>query len=67
VVEWCTRTRQRVCHRLVTGLTIGNAVVLASVEGKQGSAMITVRQVSVASLTINPAACDDGRRADGKP
>lgn len=40
---------------LVTGLTTGNAVVLASVEGKQGSAMITVRQVPVASITINPA------------
>ena len=40
---------------LVTGLTIGNAVVLASVEGRQGSAMIIVRQVPVASITINPA------------
>jgi trimeric autotransporter adhesin len=40
---------------LVTGLTPGNAVVLASVEGKQGSALIIVRQVPVASITINPA------------
>ena len=40
---------------LVTGLTPGNAVVLASVDGRQGSAMIMVRQVPVASITINPA------------
>ena len=40
---------------LVTGLAPGSAVVLATVEGKQGSAVITVRQVPVASLTINPA------------
>ena len=40
---------------LVTGLTPGNAVVLASVEGRQGSATIIVRQVPVASITINPA------------
>ena len=40
---------------LVTGLTPGSAVVLATVEGKQGLATITVRQVPVASITITPA------------
>lgn len=40
---------------LVTGLAIGNAVIIASIEGKQGSAMVTVRQVPVASITVTPA------------
>ena len=40
---------------LVTALVAGNAVIIATIEGKQGSAMITVRQVPVASITINPA------------
>ncbi len=39
---------------VVTGLAAGNAVIIASIEGKQGSATVTVRSVPVASVTVTP-------------
>jgi uncharacterized protein YjdB len=39
----------------VTGLAAGNAVIVATVEGKQGSASVTVRSVPVASVTVTPS------------
>ena len=39
---------------VVTGLAPGNAVIIATVEGKQGSAAITVRAVPVASVSVTP-------------
>lgn len=40
---------------VVTGVAAGNAVIIASVDGKQGSAVITVRQVAVASVSVSPS------------
>ena len=40
---------------LVTGLAPGNAVIVATVDGKQGSAVVQVRQVPVAAVTVTPA------------
>jgi uncharacterized protein YjdB len=39
----------------VTGLTPGDAVIIATIEGKQGSASVTVRSVPVATVTVSPA------------
>lgn len=39
---------------VVTGLAPGNAVIIASVDGKQGSAAVTVRAVPVASVSVTP-------------
>ena len=38
----------------VTGIAPGTAVIVASVDGTQGSAMVTVRMVPVASITVTP-------------
>ena len=40
---------------VVTAHSPGNAVIIASVEGKQGSATIQVRAVPVASVTVSPS------------
>ena len=40
---------------MVTGLAAGNVVIIATVEGKQGSAMVAVRTVPVASVTVTPS------------
>jgi len=40
---------------LVTGLAAGDAVIIATVDGKQGAATVTVRQVPVASVSVTPA------------
>jgi uncharacterized protein YjdB len=40
---------------VVSGVAPGTAVIIASVEGKQGSATVTVRAVPVASVTVSPA------------
>jgi uncharacterized protein YjdB len=39
---------------LVTGIVPGSAVIIASVDGFLGSAMITIRDVPVAAVTISP-------------
>lgn len=39
---------------VVTGLAPGNAVIVATVDGKQGSALVQVRLVPVASVTVTP-------------
>ena len=39
---------------VVMGLAPGNAIIIATVDGKQGSAQVTVRQVPVASVTVAP-------------
>jgi uncharacterized protein YjdB len=39
---------------LVTGLAAGNAVIIATIDGRQGSATVTVRMLSVASVTVAP-------------
>ena len=39
---------------MVTGLAAGNAVIIATVDGKQGSATVIVRVVPVATVTVNP-------------
>jgi uncharacterized protein YjdB len=38
----------------VTGVSVGTAVIFASVEGVIGTATVTVRQVPVATVTITP-------------
>lgn len=40
---------------LVTGHSPGNAIIVASVDGKQGSAVVMVRQVPVASVSVTPS------------
>lgn len=40
---------------VVTGLAPGNVAIIATVDGKQGSAMVLVRAVPVASVTVTPA------------
>ena len=40
---------------LVTGLSPGIAVIIASVDGKQGSATVTVRSVPVVSVSVTPS------------
>ena len=40
---------------VVTGVSPGNAVIIASIEGKQASATVTVRAVPVASVQITPS------------
>lgn len=39
---------------VVTALGAGNAVIIATAEGKQGSAAVSVRQVPVASVSVTP-------------
>jgi uncharacterized protein YjdB len=39
----------------VTGVAAGNAIIVATVDGKQGSAVITVRNVPVASVSVTPS------------
>lgn len=39
---------------VVTGISPGNAVIIASVEGKQASATVTVRAVPVAAVQVTP-------------
>lgn len=41
---------------LVTGIAPGTAIIVASSEGKQGSATIAVRVVPVAAVLVSPAA-----------
>lgn len=41
---------------VVTGMAPGNAVIVATVDGTQGSALITVRAVPVASISVTPPA-----------
>ena len=40
---------------VVTGIAPGMAVIIATIDGTQGSALVTVRPVPVASVTISPA------------
>ena len=40
---------------VVSGLAAGTAVIIATVEGKQGSATVTVRAVPVTSVTVAPS------------
>jgi uncharacterized protein YjdB len=40
---------------MVTGLAPGNVVIVATVEGKQGSAVVSVRSVPVATVTVTPS------------
>jgi uncharacterized protein YjdB len=40
---------------MVTGVAAGNAIIVATVDGKQGSAVITVRNVPVASVSVTPS------------
>jgi uncharacterized protein YjdB len=40
---------------VVTGISPGNAVIIASVEGRQASATVTVRAVPVASVQVTPS------------
>jgi uncharacterized protein YjdB len=40
---------------LVTGIAPGNAVIVATVDGRQGSAQVNVRPVPVASVTVSPS------------
>jgi uncharacterized protein YjdB len=40
---------------MVTGVAAGNAIIVATVDGKQGSAVITVRKVPVASVSVTPS------------
>ena len=40
---------------VVTGLAPGNAVIIASIEGKQASATVTVRAVPVAAVQVTPS------------
>jgi uncharacterized protein YjdB len=39
---------------IVTALSSGDAVIIAAVDGKQGTAMVTVRQVPVARVSVTP-------------
>jgi hypothetical protein len=39
----------------VTGIATGMAVIIATIDGTQGSALVTVRLPPVASVTISPA------------
>ena len=40
---------------LVGGLSVGTAIIFASIEGVLGSATVTVRQVPVASVVVTPS------------
>ena len=40
---------------VVTGVAAGNAVIVATVDGRQGSAVVQVRQVPVAAVAVTPA------------
>ena len=40
---------------VVTGISPGNAVIIASIEGKQASATVTVRAVPIATVQITPS------------
>ena len=40
---------------VVTGISPGNAVIIASIEGKQASATVTVRAVPIATVQIAPS------------
>jgi uncharacterized protein YjdB len=40
---------------VVTGIAPGTAVIVATIDGVQGSSLITVRPVPVASVTVSPA------------
>ncbi len=40
---------------VVTGIAQGMAVIIATIDGTQGSALVTVRPVPVATVTISPA------------
>jgi uncharacterized protein YjdB len=40
---------------VVTGIATGMAVIIATIDGTQGSALVTVRLPPVASVTISPA------------
>lgn len=40
---------------LVRGIAPGNAVIVATVDGRQGSAQVNVRPVPVASVTVSPS------------
>lgn len=39
---------------MATGVSPGTAVIIATVDGRQGSATVSVRAVSVASVVVNP-------------
>jgi uncharacterized protein YjdB len=41
---------------VVTGIAPGMAVIIATIDGTQGSSLVTVRPVPVATVTISPAA-----------
>jgi len=41
---------------VVTGVAAGQATITATAEGKQAAAVVTVRQTSVASIAVTPAA-----------
>jgi uncharacterized protein YjdB len=40
---------------VVTGVSPGNAVIIATIDGKQASALVSVRFVPVASVTVTPS------------
>ena len=40
---------------LVTGLAAGDAVIIASIDGKQGTALVSVQTVAVATVSVTPA------------
>lgn len=40
---------------LVTGLAAGDAIIIATIDGKQGTAQVTVQQVAVSSVSVTPA------------
>ncbi len=40
---------------LVTGIAPGNAVIIATADGRQGSALVTVRLVPVSTVSVTPA------------
>ena len=57
-VFWSTSTpsvASVTTNGLVTGISAGNAVIVASIEGRQASASVTVRAASVASVQVTPS------------
>ena len=56
-VTWSTENAAvaTVAGGVVTGVTAGQATITATVEGKQGTAIVTVSQVPVATVTLEPS------------